>query len=110
MGRILSPQLGQRVWTVTNGEPSARIYAGPSKCLSGHLLRVPGLTGHDSYYISHLLAYEHESDILELHLTSAREAVLQAEQRLASLKRRYQDALDKERSLVVENNWSQQHE
>jgi len=97
MARIEKPQSGQMIWTVTNGEVCQRIYVGPSKLYNGHVLEVPGYPGQATYYVDHLFAYEQESDILLLHLQSAREAVLQAQQRLASLELRYQETLMKER-------------
>ncbi|WP_239386112.1 hypothetical protein [Stutzerimonas stutzeri] len=85
------------IWTVANGQICQRIYAGPSKLYNGHVLEVPGYSGQATYYVDHLFAYEQESDILLLHLQSAREAVLQAQQRLASLELRYQETLMRER-------------
>lgn len=102
MGRILSPQPGQAIWTVTNGEPCQRIYVGPSKCLSGHVLRVPGCADQGGYYVRHLIPYERESDILEQHVASAREAVSRAEQKLVSLQGRFQSALLEEAALSLD--------
>ncbi|EMN3634432.1 hypothetical protein R3Q56_006733 [Pseudomonas aeruginosa] len=104
MARIKEPEIGQMIWTVANGQICQRIYAGPSKLYNGHVLEVPGYSGQATYYVDHLFAYEQESDILHLQLESAREAVSQAKQRLASLEIRYREALMKEQSWIADTN------
>lgn len=104
MARIEKPKSGQMIWTVTNGEVCQRIYVGPSQLYNGHVLKVPGYPGQATYYVDHLFAYEQESDVLLLHLQSAREAVSQAKQRLASLEIRYREALMKEQSWIADTN------
>lgn len=98
MARIMNPQIGQMFWTVTNGNICQRIYAGRSPLYNGHILEVPGMKrGANSYYETYVFAYEFKSDILALHLESARNAAEEAAAKVPWLELEWRNALKAER-------------
>lgn len=98
MPRITNLQIGQMFWTDTNGQVCQRIYAGHSPLYNGHILEIPGMKrGANSYYETYLFAYEHKSDILALHLESARKAAEEAAAKVPWLELEWRNALKAER-------------
>lgn len=97
MARINQPEIGQVFWTVVNGEICQRVYGGPVG-EDGHLLGFVGSAPTSGgYYESHLLAYEHRSDLLHIHLESARRQAAEAAARVPMLELAWRNALKAER-------------
>lgn len=98
MSEIKSPAIGQLFWTKVNGQICQRIYVGPSPHYTGHVLKIPGAAeGQNTYYVDHLFAFEKKSDILAIHLDSARKAAEEAAAAVPKIELEYRNALNAER-------------
>lgn len=97
MAQITQPAVGQTFWTLVNGAICRRIYLGPG-INGGHILTFPGGSENTSaYFTDYLYAFENKSDILALHLDSARREAERAAALVPLVELEYRNALKSER-------------
>lgn len=99
MARITKPEKGQIFWTVQHGEICQRMYDGFSEENNSHvILFVEGGEGFGGYLDPYPMAYEYESDLLELQLEDARKQAEEAVARVPRLELQWRNALKAERN------------
>lgn len=97
MAQITQPAVGQTFWTLVNGGICQRIYLGPGTN-GGHILTFPGKSQNTTpYFTDFLYAFENKSDILALHLDSARREAERAAALVPLVELEYRNALKVER-------------
>ncbi|MFK4136559.1 hypothetical protein ACI2KR_30465 [Pseudomonas luteola] len=97
MARIHQLLPGQLFWTmVINGEVCQRVYKKKSEDHPGHILMPPSQDSNSGYYVENLFAYEHKSDILAIHVESAKKQLATAQENLDKAIKAYEKALQDE--------------
>ena len=98
MARITVLEKGQIFWTVQHGEICQRMYDGFSEENNSHVIRfVEDGKAIGGYLEIYPMAYEFESDLLEMQLEDARKKAEEAVAQVPRLELQWRNALKAER-------------